>query len=202
MDVECKMYLSHSNDGNCIFSLQRTDNVAAHRVQDDFYSLLRAKLGFPANTTVAALLSTMRARVGSFSDRITPERRAEIEALAARAGLRYEEVPYIAILLEGTVRQLVNLELDISEFLLRYTMQHPWGRFLLGFWPEKLTLGVAWIFCSCVFDTGTGRCWKAVDYTVRFLLVGPMSALLHIVYLALKRWWVFVQPLTQGQRWI
>ena len=111
----------------------------------------------------------------------------EIEVIAAQAGLRYEDVPDLALKLEGTVRQGEKIRLAISELFLRYSMQQPWGRLLVGLWPEKLTLGLAWIFRGCVFNAGTGRCWPVVDYTVRLSLVGPMCALLHMAFLELER---------------
>ena len=114
-------------------------------------------------------------------------RKTDIEAIAEQAGLRYEDIPNLALKLEGTVRQLERFRLTISELFLRYTKQYPLGHLLVGLWREKLTLGFAWIFRGCVFNAGTGRCWPAVGYTVRLLLVGPISALLHIVFLALER---------------
>ena len=111
----------------------------------------------------------------------------ETKEVVEQAGLRHEDIPNLALKLEGTVRQLERFKLSISELSFGYTMQYPWGHLLVGLWREKLTLGFAWIFRGCVFNAGTGRCWPAVGYTVRLLLVGPISALLHIVFLALER---------------
>ena len=114
-------------------------------------------------------------------------RTLEIEVIASQAGLLYEEVPNLAFNLEGTVRQVERCRLAMSEFFLRYTMQHPWARLLVGWWPEKLALGCVWIFGACVFNAGTGSCWPAIDWTVRLSLAGPICALVHMVFLALKR---------------
>ena len=126
--------------------------------------------------------ATRQGRAGSAGTRKT-----DIEAIARQAGLRYEDIPNLALKLEGTLRQLERFRLTISELFLRYTKQYPSGHLLVGLWREKLTLGFMWIFRGCVFNEGTGRCWPAVGDTVRFLLVGPISALLHIVFLALER---------------
>ena len=72
---------------------------------------------------------------------------------------------------------------------------------LLGFWPEKLTLGLAFVIWGCVFNAGIGRCWLTVGYVVAFLLFGPLYVLVDAVILALGEWWVSVQLLNQEQRW-
>lgn len=79
-------------------------------------------------------------------------------------------------------------------------VRYLWRRILLGFWPEKLTLGFAFITWGCVFNAGTGRCWLTVGYVVAFLLAGPVYVLVDAVILALEGWWVSVQLPNQGQR--
>ena len=113
-------------------------------------------------------------------------RTLEIEVIAVQAGLRYEDVPNLALRLEGTVRQLERLKSVISIVFWIYTRQYPGGRLLVGFWPQKLTLGFAFIIWRCV-NAGTGERWPAVCFAAKFLLVGPICALLHIAILALKR---------------
>ena len=114
-------------------------------------------------------------------------RTLEIEVIAVQAGLHYEDVPNLALKLEGTVRQLERLKSVISIVLWIYTRQYPGGRLLVGFWPQKLTLGFAFIIWRCV-NTGTGKRWPAVCFVVTSLLVGPICMLLHIAILALERW--------------
>lgn len=68
-------------------------------------------------------------------------------------------------------------------------MQYQWRRVLLGFWREKLAIGLTAIFKGCVWDAGIGECRPVVGYVVAFLLLGPIWALLDEVILTLKRWW-------------
>ena len=109
-------------------------------------------------------------------------RKLEIEVIAVQAGLRYEDVPNLALKLEGTVRQLERLKSVISMIFWIYTLQYPWGRLLVGFWRQKLTLGFAFIIWRCV-NAGTGKRWPAVCFVAKSLLVGPICALLHIAIL-------------------
>lgn len=111
----------------------------------------------------------------------------EIEVIALQAGLRYEDVPDLALILEGTVRDGEGLRIVISEFFEKYTLEYPWRHLIVGFWQAKLTLGFAYIARGFVFNAAAGRCWRMVGYVVAFLLVGPVCALLHMVILELKR---------------
>ena len=117
---------------------------------------------------------------------ITGTREEEIRVIAVQAGLLYEDVPDLALYLEGTVRQMEVYGLATSEFFLIYTTLHPWGRLLVSFWPEKLTFGCAWIFGTCVLNAGTG-CRPAINWTVILSLAGPICALVHMAFLARKR---------------
>ena len=124
--------------------------------------------------------TTQQARAGT-----TEAREEEIRVIAVQAGLLYEDVPDLALYLEGIVRQVERYRLAVSEFFLRYTMQHPWGRLLVGWWPEKLTFGCASIFGTCVLNAGTG-CRPAINWTVILSLAGPICALVHMGFLAWK----------------
>ena len=120
------------------------------------------------------------------STRSPESRTLEIEIIAGQAGLRYEDVPDLALILEGTVWQLERFRLATSEFFQGYTTQHPWARLLVGWWPEKLTFGCAWVFGTCVLNAGTG-CRPAINWTVILSLAGPICALVHMAFLAWKR---------------
>lgn len=49
-----------------------------------------------------------------------------------------------------------------------------------------MMLGFDFVIRGCVCNAGMGRCWPAVSFVVKFLLIGPIGALLHIVILVLK----------------
>ena len=117
----------------------------------------------------------------------TSTRASEISLITVMAGLRYEDVPDLALILERTVRQGESLRIIISEIFKRYTLDHPWGHLMVGFWPAKRALGYAYIVRGFGFNAGAGRRWRTVGYVVAFLLVGPVCALLHMVILELKR---------------
>ena len=51
---------------------------------------------------------------------------------------------------------------------------------------RRMTLGFAFVIRGCVCNAGMGKCWPAVSFVVRFLLIGPIGALLHIVIFVLK----------------
>ena len=120
------------------------------------------------------------------STRSPESRTLEIEIIAGQASLCYEDIPDLALYLEGTVRQVEIYRFATSEFFLRYTTPHPWGRLLVSFWPEKLTFGCVWIFGTCVLNAGTG-CRPAINWTVILSLAGPICALVHIAFLAWER---------------
>ena len=94
-------------------------------------------------------------------------RSLEVELIAEQAGLRYEDVPHLALKLEGTVRQLERHKSVISI---------------------KLTLEFAFIIVGRCVNLRMGKRWLAVCFLVTSLLVGPIWVLLYIAHLALKRW--------------
>ena len=120
------------------------------------------------------------------STRSPESRTLEIEIIAGQAGLRYEDVPDLALYFEGTVRQVERYRLATSKLFSIYTTLHPWGRLLVGWWQEKLTFGCAWIFGTCVLNAGTG-CRPAIIWTMMLSLAGPICALVHMGFLVWKR---------------
>ena len=98
--------------------------------------------------------------------------------IASQAGLLYAEVPNLALNHEGTVRQVERYRLAMSEFFLRYTMQHPWARLLVGWWPAHWREGQSWIWMVCRI---LSRCmwiliypqhlfWKLTSRTIQVIL--------------------------------
>ncbi|KAK0506912.1 hypothetical protein JMJ35_010612 [Cladonia borealis] len=151
--------------------------------------------------TIAELLSTGKAHLAeglnsavnytiqqmSFRlDTMTPERRAEVELKAAMAGLRPEEVPAVALILDKPVEWVARLIFVVSEITL-ICVHYLWRRLLVGFWPGKLAIWFAWIFWGRARNAGMGRCRLVVGY-VAFLLVGPVCELLDTSLVALERW--------------
>lgn len=149
-------------------------------------------------TTKKYLIEYHRKLAGDIT---TPTRSLEIAIIMVKAGLHHEDVPDLAFILEDIVRHLERLRFVISELFLKYAMQHPWGRHLVGFWPAKLTLGFLCIVQGFVFNVGTGRCWWTVACVVAFLLVGPVFTLLHMGTLELKEVLVFAYAIGRYQRW-
>ena len=131
-------------------------------------------------------------------------RTLEIEVIMVIAELHHEDVPNLdlALALEGTVRQGQSFRIALSKILERYALENPWRHLIVGFWPAKWTLGLAYILLGFVFNAGAGRSRRTVGYAVAFLLVGPVCALLHMVILEWREGWVSAYVLGQGQRWI
>lgn len=122
---------------------------------------------------------------------MTPARRAEIEFIAATAGLRPEEVTVLALIFERPVvwvSRLILVVYDITLICVHYSRR----RLQVGFWEGKLAIGFAWIFWGPARNAGMGRYRLVVGYVVAFLLVGPVCELVDTILVALERWLGYV----------
>lgn len=89
-----------------------------------------------------------------------PSRTTEIQDIARLAGLGVEEVPALALRLEGPVRRTQDLVSDALEFphevalLLWWETLRLWRVFGYGFWGLKLGCGFLLFLCGCWFGNG------------------------------------------------
>ena len=244
-----------SNDRNIPSSFQLAQHMTAQSTPHDFYSWLRAKMGYFANTSLGVRLSARKAQltkglkslvnytsrtyrylkaareyeravqrhadtIGYTAQRqklvdfmggttlqahatslstISSTRTTEIKMIADEAALRYEDVPELALKLERIVRRAVRFNAAISKMPWRY-VKYQWRRLLMGFWREKLVIGLSVILKGCVWDAGMGECWPVMGWVLIFLLLGPIYLLVDGLVLTLKRWWVSVVVWNQVRR--
>ena len=92
---------------------------------------------------------------------IVPSRTEEFEKIATWAGLRLEEVPLLALRLEGTVWRAARIGSTVSEISFRWG-QHRWRRIVTGFQKTKLVLGFAALWKGCFSDLRTAACQQTL----------------------------------------
>ena len=92
---------------------------------------------------------------------IVPSRTEEFQNIAAWAGLRLEEVPLLALRLEGTVWRANRIGSMVYKIPFEWA-QHWWRRILTGFPRTKMVLGFVAVWRGCFPDLGTAACQQTL----------------------------------------
>ena len=117
---------------------------------------------FPRRMSLDAVGSASEERgLRAFFSDVSLSRMTEIQEVATLAGLRVEEVPALALRLEGSVRRTQNFVSAVLEFpyehmlLLRQTVLGLWRD--LGYALRQLGLGLACLSMLIGLSHGNGR---------------------------------------------